>query len=39
MLKRLMVHAAEHDRRLDAIVGERKAELIELLRKISDGLG
>lgn len=28
-------HAAEHDRRLDRIVGERKAELLNLLRRIT----
>ena len=39
MLRELMVHAAEHDRKLDEIVGNRKPELLELLRKITDGLG
>jgi DNA-binding MarR family transcriptional regulator len=34
----LLVHARAHDRRLDAIVGRRKAEFIELLRKIADAL-
>jgi DNA-binding MarR family transcriptional regulator len=34
----LLVHARVHDRRLDAIVGKRKAALIALLRKITDGL-
>ena len=34
----LLVHARVHDRRLDAIVGRRKAALIILLRKITDGL-
>jgi DNA-binding MarR family transcriptional regulator len=38
MLADLLVHAEEHDARLDAIVGERKAELIGLLKKIADGL-
>jgi DNA-binding MarR family transcriptional regulator len=38
MLADLLVHAAEHDARLDAIVGEGKAELIGLLKKIADGL-
>jgi DNA-binding MarR family transcriptional regulator len=28
-------HAAEHDRRLDQIVGDRKAELLNLLRRIA----
>jgi DNA-binding MarR family transcriptional regulator len=31
----LAAHAAEHDRRLDAIVGEKKAELIGILRRIA----
>ena len=39
MLRELMVHAAEHDRKLDEIVGGRKPELFELLRRITDGLG
>ena len=34
----LLAHARAHDRRLDAIVGRRKAILIALLRKITDGL-
>ena len=34
----LLAHARVHDRRLDAIVGKRKAALIALLRKITDGL-
>lgn len=34
----LLTHARAHDRRLDAIVGRRKAVLIALLRKITDGL-
>ena len=34
----LLVHARAHDRRLDAIVGKRKAEFLELLRKIADAL-
>jgi len=38
MLRRLLVHAAEHDRRLDAIVGEAKPELIRLLKRIADAL-
>ena len=37
-LANLLVHATEHDRRLDEIVGERKAELIALLKKITDTL-
>src|SRR5262249_51654696 len=37
-LENLLVHAMDHDRRLDEIVGERKAELIELLKKITDNL-
>ena len=34
----LLAHARAHDRRLDGIVGRRKAALIILLRKITDGL-
>ena len=37
-LGRLMVHAVEHDRRLDQIVGRQKAEFINLLKKIADDL-
>ncbi len=37
-LDRLMAHAAEHDRKLDEIVGRQKAEFIRLLRKIADDL-
>jgi DNA-binding MarR family transcriptional regulator len=32
----LLGHAMEHDKRLDAIVGERKAEFVALLKKIAD---
>jgi DNA-binding MarR family transcriptional regulator len=35
----LLVHARAHDRRLDAIVGKRKAALVTLLRRITDALG
>jgi DNA-binding MarR family transcriptional regulator len=38
-LQRLLAEAAEHDRRLDAIVGDHKSELIRLLKDIADGLG
>jgi len=38
MLRELTAHAVEHDRKLDEIVGDRKPELLELLRKIADGL-
>jgi DNA-binding MarR family transcriptional regulator len=38
-LQDLLAHALEHDRRLDAIVGEAKPEFLRLLRKIADGLG
>jgi len=38
ILRRLMVHAAEHDRKLDEIVGEGKPEFLHLLRRITDGL-
>ncbi len=37
-LRRMQVHAAEHDRKLDRIVGEHKPEFIRLLKKISDNL-
>ena len=37
-LENLLVHAMDHDRRLDEIVGDRKAELIALLKKITDSL-
>lgn len=37
-LRRLLVHAVNHDRRLDAIVGEAKPELLRLLKKIEDAL-
>jgi len=39
MRRDLMVRAAAHDRRLDEIIGARKAEFLALLRRISDGLG
>jgi DNA-binding MarR family transcriptional regulator len=38
MLAQLIAHAAEHDRKLDEIVGERKPEFLELLRRIADRL-
>jgi DNA-binding MarR family transcriptional regulator len=38
-LKELLLHARAHDRRLDEIVGKRKATLLSLLRKIADELG
>jgi len=37
-LARLSRHARGHDRKLDAIVGARKAEFIDLLKKIAYGL-
>jgi len=37
-LSALLVRALEHDRKLDAIIGARKAEFVELLRKIADEL-
>jgi DNA-binding MarR family transcriptional regulator len=37
-LKILHGHAMRHDRKLDAIVGNRKAEFIALLKKIADEL-
>ena len=36
VLAKLLEQAREHDRRLDAVVGERKAELIALLRQITE---
>jgi DNA-binding MarR family transcriptional regulator len=39
VLADLLRHAADHDRRLDAIVGDAKDEFIVLLRKIADSLG
>jgi DNA-binding MarR family transcriptional regulator len=38
MLRRLLVHAMEHDRKLDEIVGDQKPEFLRLLRKIVDTL-
>lgn len=38
MLRRLLVHAVEHDRKLDEIVGAGKPEFLRLLRKIADTL-
>ena len=38
VLKTLLEHAEEHDRKLDAIVGDRKAELLELLKQIAKQL-
>jgi DNA-binding MarR family transcriptional regulator len=37
-LSQLAASAAAHDRELDAIVGERKGELIRLLKRISSAL-
>jgi len=37
-LDALLDHAAEHDRKLDAIVGDRKAEFLHLLKKITGEL-
>ena len=39
MLCDLLRHAREHDRRLDEIVGDRKPELIRLLRQIAEQVG
>jgi DNA-binding MarR family transcriptional regulator len=36
MLRDLLRHAREHDRRLDEIVGDRKPELLRLLRQIAE---
>jgi len=37
-LAALLACAMEHDRKLDAIVGDRKAEFVTLLKKIADEL-
>ncbi|HET7411894.1 MAG TPA: MarR family winged helix-turn-helix transcriptional regulator [Pararhizobium sp.] len=37
-LRKLAGHAARHDDELDALVGDRKAELLELLRRIATEL-
>jgi DNA-binding MarR family transcriptional regulator len=39
MLRDLLRHAREHDRRLDEIVGDRKPELLRLLRRIAEQIG
>jgi DNA-binding MarR family transcriptional regulator len=39
MLRDLLRHAREHDRRLDEIVGDRKPELLRLLRQIAEQIG
>jgi DNA-binding MarR family transcriptional regulator len=36
MLRDLTARAMDHDRKLDAIVGDRKAEFVALLKKIAD---
>lgn len=38
VLESLLANAEEHDRKLDAIVGDRKAELLELLKMITTQL-
>lgn len=38
MLERMRVHADRHDARLDAVVGEHKTLLLELLRRIASDL-
>lgn len=38
MLAELLEHARAHDRQLDAVVGDRKRELIALLRQIAEAL-
>ncbi len=37
-LERLALHAARHDEELDELVGERKQELLDLLRRIAMNL-
>jgi len=39
MLDDLLAHAREHDRQLDDIVGNGKAEFIRLLKRVADSLG
>jgi DNA-binding MarR family transcriptional regulator len=36
VLRDLIVHAREHDRRLDQIAGASKAEFVAILRKVAD---
>jgi DNA-binding MarR family transcriptional regulator len=36
VLDELLAHALDHDRQLDAIVGAKRAELLSLLRRISE---
>lgn len=36
MLRELTIHAMDHDRKLDAIVGKKKTEFIALLQQIAD---
>jgi DNA-binding MarR family transcriptional regulator len=36
VLNELIVHAREHDRRLDRIAGDAKTEFVAILRKIAD---
>lgn len=38
LLTRLVRHAREHDRKLDAIVGDQKVEFIAILKRIADQL-
>jgi DNA-binding MarR family transcriptional regulator len=38
LLRELLKHAEDHDRALDRLVGDGKAELVRMLRRISDGL-
>jgi DNA-binding MarR family transcriptional regulator len=39
MLAHLLEHAEAHDRQLDAVVGEKRGELIALLRRITEAMG
>lgn len=39
MLRRLSAHADEHDRKLDAVIGAEKEDLVRLLKRIIDALG
>lgn len=39
VLHELVIHASEHDRRLDEIAGAAKTEFVAILRRITDALG
>ena len=37
-LRTLIIHAREHDRRLDAIAGSAKTEFVAILRRVADAM-